>query len=176
MKILHTAELEDEMASLDDEFTSLIERIESLEEPEPGDDDDSFDAYQTARVSSGEELATWLGVHPTDHLEFIGSIDHLLQDSYQLLKSWSRPGSPGLKLNQLTALKDEVGWGTSPIALIHEDSFIDRAREVASESRALGNHLNSWPCNHIDWESAADQLKADYSSVNFCGATFYYQP
>ena len=80
----------------------------------------------------------------------------------------------GQELKALDDLESEVGrdWmhGTT---LIPEDEFKDYARELAED---IGTDSNaSWPLNCIDWDSAAEQLKQDYSSVEFEGTTYLYR-
>lgn len=36
------------------------------------------------------------------------------------------------------------------------------------------NYGCNWPYNCIDWEKAANELKQDYSTVDFEGETYYY--
>ena len=62
-------------------------------------------------------------------------------------------------------------WGC---VMVPEDEFEDYARQVAEEIGAI-NSDESWPCSHIDWEAAADALKADYATVEFDGVTYYCQ-
>lgn len=56
-------------------------------------------------------------------------------------------------------------------SLIHEDDFEDYAREFAKDIGALGG----WPYSCIDWEQAADELRADYTCYEIDGMTFYGQ-
>lgn len=53
--------------------------------------------------------------------------------------------------------------------LIPEDEFEEYARELADD---LGTISDAWPARCIDWERAADELKMDYTSVEFCGETY----
>lgn len=56
--------------------------------------------------------------------------------------------------------------------LIHDDYFENYARQFADDIGAIDTNA-SWPLNHIDWESAADELKHDYVSVEFGDETFW---
>lgn len=56
--------------------------------------------------------------------------------------------------------------------LIHENSFVEYARELAEDIGAV-NREAAWPLAHIDWEAAADALLIDYSEVTYMGETFY---
>lgn len=56
--------------------------------------------------------------------------------------------------------------------LIRESYFEDYARELAEDIGAIQKD-GDWPTNRIDWEAAADDLKIDYSTVDFDGVTYY---
>ncbi len=56
--------------------------------------------------------------------------------------------------------------------LIHEDYFKTYAQELA-EDVGYGDHTDSWPYNCIDWEKAANELKMDYTEVDFDGVAYY---
>jgi predicted nuclease with TOPRIM domain len=70
---------------------------------------------------------------------------------------------------ELIEFADEVVAGTT---LINDDFFVKYAEQMADE---FGVDPATWPGNCIDWEAAADQLKADYSVLEWDGYTFYYQ-
>ena len=56
---------------------------------------------------------------------------------------------------------------------IQEKDFEDHAREMAEdcESRKL---FDRWPMTCIDWSAAADQLRADYNTIDFEGREYLY--
>ena len=79
------------------------------------------------------------------------------------------------ELAALEALAEEAeGYGdwAHGTALIHEDYWIDYVRELAEGIGALP-HNSSWPLNYIDWKAAAEELEADYMTVEFDGVTYY---
>lgn len=79
------------------------------------------------------------------------------------------------ELAALEALADEAeGYGdwTHGEGLIHEDHWLDYVRELAEDIGALP-HNSSWPLNYIDWKVAAEELEADYVTVEFDGVTYY---
>lgn len=51
---------------------------------------------------------------------------------------------------------------------IADSYFEDYARELAEDIGAIKRDME-WPCNCIDWEAAAEQLKADYTSYELPG-------
>lgn len=48
----------------------------------------------------------------------------------------------------------------------------NNAQELADDIGAIDSNAK-WPLNHIDWEAAAEELKMDYTEVNFNGTTYY---
>lgn len=58
------------------------------------------------------------------------------------------------------------------VALIRDSYFEDYAREFADDIGATDRDAK-WPNNHIDWEAAADELRQDYTSVEFYGVTYW---
>lgn len=56
--------------------------------------------------------------------------------------------------------------------LIHEDYFVAYAQQLAEDIGAIQRDT-SWPNNCIDWDAAADELKTDYTTVDFDGETYY---
>ena len=56
-------------------------------------------------------------------------------------------------------------------SMIRESEFTDYTQELAYD---LGvQYLGDWPYTHIDWNSAADELKHDYAAIDFNGITYY---
>lgn len=57
-------------------------------------------------------------------------------------------------------------------ALIRDSYFEDYARELATDIGAISGE-EKWPCDCIDWERAARELRMDYTSVEFGGVTYW---
>lgn len=55
--------------------------------------------------------------------------------------------------------------------LIRDSYFEDYARELAEDIGAIQPNA-AWPNNCIDWERAAEELKADYFEVDYDGVTY----
>jgi hypothetical protein len=63
------------------------------------------------------------------------------------------------------------GW-ESGVALIHDSHFEDYARQLAEDIGAIED-ADIWPCNLIDWELAAEALRADYCHVDYAGSDYW---
>lgn len=55
--------------------------------------------------------------------------------------------------------------------LIRDDHFEDYARELVTDIGYIPEDLPGWI--EINWEATADNLKTDYSSIEFRGETFW---
>jgi hypothetical protein len=56
--------------------------------------------------------------------------------------------------------------------LVRDSYFEQYAEELAADIGAIDPKA-SWPLNCIDWEAAADQLKIDYTAIDFDGVTYW---
>jgi len=81
------------------------------------------------------------------------------------------------RLQNLLALKKELEgneeWDFG-IIFINDDDFEEYAIELAEDIGAIQKE-EQWPANCIDWEQATDELKMDYSSIEFEGNTYWYR-
>lgn len=87
------------------------------------------------------------------------------------------------ELETLEALLDDLAgdggdhdWEGNwyPLGLIHEDHFTEAMQELCED---IGDApRGGFPSYYvIDWDATADNLRADYSSVDFDGATYWYR-
>jgi antirestriction protein len=56
--------------------------------------------------------------------------------------------------------------------LIRDSYFEQYAEQLAEDIGAIDPNAK-WPLNCIDWEAAADQLRQDYTAVEFDGVTYW---
>jgi hypothetical protein len=85
----------------------------------------------------------------------------------------------GEEIEELAALKslaDEASGYASDWqygeALIRDSYFEDYARELAEDIGAIPDDAK-WPCTCIDWQQAADELRMDYTAIDFAGVTYW---
>lgn len=103
--------------------------------------------------------------------ELEGNREDLLADG-ESLDEWE-------DLEEYEALKslDEEASGYSSDwrygeALIADDYFTQYAEELAEDIGAIYRNA-AWPLSHINWEDAAEELKQDYTSVDFGGNEYW---
>lgn len=81
------------------------------------------------------------------------------------------------ELAALESLADEaVGYAADwqyGEALIRDSYFETYAQEFAEDIGAIDDRNCQWPNSCIDWEKAADELKVDYTAVDFGGVTYW---
>jgi hypothetical protein len=56
--------------------------------------------------------------------------------------------------------------------LIRDSYFVTYAEELADDIGAIDQNAG-WPLRHIDWDAAADELKQDYSEIDYDGVTYW---
>ena len=81
------------------------------------------------------------------------------------------------ELAALLALQDEAEGYTSGdwphgATLIRDSYFQEYAQELAEDCGDVKADAG-WPGRHIDWEAAADELKQDYTEVDFDGVAYW---
>lgn len=133
---------------------AVIERLGELQ--------DERDALQEAVEAAAETVQDSDDAHPSNAA---------LDDAHEALEYWETDN-----LDEFNALRALDSDGSAPdwkhgVTLIRDSYFEEYAREQASEFDAL--HCPVWPFTCIDWEKAADELKQDYTSVEFDGVTYW---
>lgn len=105
-----------------------------------------------------------------DSLDVIARIDDLESDD-------NRDTAEDEELSTLSALAREGGdyaadWETGEI-LIRDTYFRTYAQELAEDCGLLDDSASTWPTNCIDWDQAARELQADYTSITFDGVDYW---
>ena len=77
------------------------------------------------------------------------------------------------ELAELEELESEVSEWSDGNTLIPESEFTDYCRELLDDIGTLPKDLPSYVV--IDWDATADNIKAEYSTVEFQGETYLYR-
>ena len=110
-----------------------------------------------------------------------GEVDRLkreLQENEEALKDAETAMEEWTDYEEYAALKEFVEEAENAEDWLHgatfiaDDYFEDYAREFAEDIGAVKRNME-WPCNCIDWEAAADQLKQDYTEYTLNGKTYW---
>ena len=148
----------------------IIDRIEYLEsEREPLTDavDQAQEALNDLDGNDFDEVSTFE--------EAEQEAKDALKAAYANVKDWDE-SDEGQELAKLKAFAEEAeGYAEDwryGATLIHEDYFEDYARDLAAEGD-YDMKNEQWPYTCIDWTQAAEELKQDYTSVDFDGETYW---
>jgi hypothetical protein len=144
----------------------IIERIEELEELEGAiiDAQDELDEL----LDMDDEATEEYGDRYQDDL---AEREKALDEANEAFSEDERE-----EIQVLRALADEASgyaadWNHGE-SLIRDSYFKEFAQQLAEDIGAIDPSA-TWPLNCIDWEEAAEQLKADYTSVEFDGVTYW---
>ena len=103
-----------------------------------------------------------------DSRDVIARIEELVDDE-------DRDEADNDELKALQALADEAGgnseWDYGEV-LIADHYFKTYAQQLAEDIGAIDSNA-SWPLTRIDWEAAANDLKVDYTEVDFDGESYW---
>ena len=162
MNQMNTRELYQRHTELNDELEMLVENI-------PVDPDDP------GYLEAAEALAEWLGVPPSDYLQFFGE-QPWAQAVTLLFRNWGTSAEVE-ELIRLDDVSDQIGLPEfrTGVELIKQEDFDTHAMREAEGQLPYGTKLTDWPLNHIDWAEAVAQLALDYSVIEIEGETYYYQ-
>lgn len=136
-----------DISSNDDQIDvrDVIARVEELEEEQS-----TFEHDDDGNLTNAE----WSSACPDEAAE-LATLSSLLSD----LKGYGG---------------DEQWRGDwYPIGLIRDSYFVEAMKELCED---IGDFPNGVPGYYvIDWKATADNLRVDYSSVEFEGVTYWYR-
>ncbi len=122
------------------------------------------EAIMTREISKWDDI-----IDSRDVIARIEELHALAEDEFGLAED------EAAELRQLEALAAQgeqyaEDWRHGE-ALIRESYFVAYAQELAEET-VEGMRDLQWPFTHIDWEAAADELRVDYSEIEFDGVAY----
>jgi DNA repair ATPase RecN len=157
-------ELQEEQTTYADDVEEkhqALKDVESTIEASQDTDDASY-------IQDGEERAS-MAERLQEELE---SAQEEYEDATQALKEWDEENKE--ELSSLEALNDQgSGYGDweHGETLIHESYFTDYCQELVSDIGDMPREIPDYIV--IDWEATAENLKADYTELDFDGETYY---
>ena len=136
---------------------------------------DTRDLIEEREETQQRILDDWNEKFEDNELDYFSEIPTESDDSdvAMFLEYWEDEIS---EVRQIDDLEEEVGsdWSYG-VALIEEDDFEDYCKDLVSDIGDLPKNIPSYISNNIDWEGVADDLKVDYSEVEFRGTTYLYR-
>jgi hypothetical protein len=103
--------------------------------------------------------------------------EYILWDEEEI-QSWREDWYKELEeIEDIDDLENEIDNGEFDygITLIPEDYFVEYCKDLVSDIGDLPRDLPFYIENNIDWDGVADDLKQDYSEVEFRGETYLYR-
>ena len=155
----------------------VIERIEELESERTGFEDELDEAKENEQEANntlteyeaGEDAAEDEILRLTEEFN---KAEEAVSDARMALEEWDDENG-----NELAALKNLAEEGanessdwTHGEALISASYFTDYTQQLAEDLGSVGEN-SQWIV--IDWDATAENLKADYSEIDFDGETYY---
>jgi hypothetical protein len=101
-----------------------------------------------------------------DRFEELKALKDSLCDSGELLDDELE------ELELLTELFEQTNLLFGSTTLIRDEYFEEFARQ---EADGMYGNLDGWPFDHIDWETAAKELQADYLVVDIGEHTYWLE-
>lgn len=143
----------------------VIERIEELEDERQSLADEVSDAQET--LNDAEDDTSVLDAKE------IRELKDKFTEASQARSDWDEEN--GEELTALKNLADEGANESSDWAygetLIHENYFTEYAQQLVED---IGDLPRGFPHYIVlDWEQTAENIKVDYSTVDFDGETYY---
>lgn len=154
--VLDSRDIIERFEELKSDRESLVEDITSFIE-------ESFNTWNFPEDHDGVSYANLLGEY---------------QSKIEALKDWELENR-----EECIALESIIGQGEGcgdwsyGETLILDGYFTDYIEELVNDCWELPKEFNSnqWPFNHIkmDWDSAADEAKQDYTTIDYGGKEYY---
>ena len=146
-------ELEVELTLLEDDLESLEDDLEEYEKvlanAESEDDQDAIESVENdiGNVKDAIESAR-------------DAIEDFKEDEYDELLQLAKDGEN---------YSSDWKYGAT---LIRDSYFREYAEDLARDCCDMKS-ASEWPFRHIDWDAAADELKIDYSEIDFGGESYW---
>lgn len=79
-------------------------------------------------------------------------------------------------VDEINYLEEEIGCDFEyGVYLIEEKDFTEYCQEFVEDCGYIGRDLPTWITNNIDWDSVADDLRVDYSEIDYQGFSYLYR-
>lgn len=133
---------------------------------------DELESELEALNEAVEEAATALADADAE-VDDMETLNGEYEDAQQALKDWN--DEEGIELENLRALAEEAeGYSDDwrhGATLVRDSYFSEYAQELVQDIGDMPNGIPSYIV--IDWEATADNIKADYTSVDFDGVEYW---
>jgi len=94
-----------------------------------------------------------------------------IDEAKRILKEWNEEN--GDELRELQEMRDEVSEWEDGNTLIPEGDFVDYCEELVNDIGDIPRNMPSYIV--IDWEATAENIKQDYSEIEYQGEIYLYR-
>ena len=134
---------------------------------------DTRDLIEKREALKQEILDSFLENFP-HYEEMTESFEDILFEEEEI-ESWKQDWQE--EINQITCIdevEDEIGSEFDfGVTLIPEDDFTDYVEDLLKGCGYISDDFPSWI--EIDWEATAENVKQDYSELEYEGGTYFYR-
>ena len=134
---------------------------------------DTRDLIEKREALKQEILDSFLENFP-HYEEMTESFEDILFEEEEI-ESWKQDWQE--EINQITCIdevEDEIGSEFDfGVTLIPEDDFTDYVEDLLKGCGYISDDFPSWI--EIDWEATAENVKQDYSELEYEGETYFYR-
>ena len=134
---------------------------------------DTRNLIETREALKQEILDSFLENFP-HYEEMTESFEDILFEEEEI-ESWKQDWQE--EINQITCIdeiEDEIGSEFDfGVTLIPEDDFTDYVEDFLKDCGYISYDFPSWI--EIDWEATAENVKQDYSELEYEGETYFYR-
>lgn len=164
MKTLDTRDLYERKCELESLRDALNEALEKQ-----GEAQSALDEFDHDRPNVAPDDEAWF--EEKERLEeAVSDAEAEVESAKQDFDAWSEE-----ELEELETLESEISEFMHGETLIPEDDFEDYARELAEDLHGRAIRDAQWPFTCIDWSQAAEELRMDYSEIEYQGTTYLYR-
>lgn len=108
-----------------------------------------------------EGVATIDSYEDLEDFEGQGNVSEFLEDFESEIQ----------EINEIDLIENDLSEFNHGETLIHEDYWVDYCQELCEDVGYISKDFPSWI--EIDWESTAQNISADYTTVRYQGEDFY---
>jgi hypothetical protein len=104
-----------------------------------------------------------------------GDLTEKVSSAKENLRAWEEDEDCGGSMVSLVKLREDVNsseWSDG-VLFIHASYWVKYVEEMLKDIGEMPSSIPSYI--EIDWDATAENVRADYSAVDFDGGTYYYR-
>jgi len=167
MAYLDTRDLAKRLEELKDEKENLISLIEEAEESVEEIEEEIAELDENEGLEMTLALAFDMDENEGLEMTLALAVD-MVENAKTELEEWIEENQE--EIEELEGLENEISEWSDGNTMIPEEDFVSYCQELLEDIGDIPKDLPHYIV--INWESTADNLKADYSEVEYQGNTY----